>query len=50
MSVALYFFCLTVELTVPKSVELSVFIGVGGCWLPSSSSVVRSGIVVCPLW
>ena len=30
-----------------KSVELSVSIGVGGCWCISSSSLVCSGIVVC---
>ena len=34
----------------PKTVELSVSIGVGGCWWPSSSSVAHIGIVVCPLW
>ena len=43
-------FCLTVDLKMPKTVELSVSIGVGGCWWPSSSSVAHIGIVVCPLW
>ena len=34
----------------PNAVEFSVSIDVGGCLCPISSSVLRSGIVVCTLW
>ena len=33
-----------------KTVDLSVYIGVGGCWWTSYSSVVFRGVVVFPLW
>ena len=39
-----------VELMMPNSVELSVFIGVGGCWWQIYATVVCSDIVICPLW
>ena len=50
MSISFNCFCLTLELKMPNAVELSVSIGVGGFLSPISSSVVRSGIVVFPLW
>ena len=33
-----------------KALEFSFYICVRGCWWPSSSSVVCSGILVCPIW
>ena len=38
------------ELIIPNEVEFSVSIGVGCCCWPIYSSVLRSGILVCPLW
>ena len=50
MSIALDFFCLTVDLNIYDEVELSVSIGFGGfCWT-SYSILVRSDIVVCTLF
>ena len=40
----------SVELAMPDAVELPVSIGVEGFLWLNYSSVVRSGIVVCPLW
>ena len=50
MSIALDLFCLTVAVTMPSAVQLSVFIGVGGWVKPSSWSVIRKGTAVLPLW
>ena len=50
MAIALDIFCLTVAVTMPSAVELTVFIGVGG-WLKSSSwSEIHTSTAVCPLW
>ena len=50
MSIDLDLFFLTVVVMMPSAVELSVLIGVG-CWLkPSSWSVMRMVIAICPLW
>ena len=50
MSIALEMFCLTVAVTIPSAVDLSVFIGVGGWVKPISWSVMFRGTAVCPLW
>ena len=50
MSISFNCFCLTLEYKMPNAVDLSVSIGVGVFLSPISSSVVRSGIVVFPLW
>ena len=46
----LWIIFLAAELTMPKSVDLSVSIGVGGCLWLWSLSVVHSGTVVFTLW
>ena len=50
MSIAFDLFCLTVALTMPSAAELSVFIGFGGWFKPSSWSVIIRGTAVDPLW
>jgi hypothetical protein len=39
-----------VLLAIPAAVELSTWIGVGGCGWPSSSSVVRIAMTYLQLW
>ena len=43
-------FCLTVAVTIPSAVELSVFIGVGGWVKPRLWSVILRGGAFYPLW
>ena len=50
MSIALEFFCLIEELTIPAAVELSVLSGVHGWGWPSSARHVRIGSAICALW
>ena len=50
MSIALDLFCITVAVTMPSAVELSIFIGVGGWVKPSSWSVILRRNNFCPLW
>jgi hypothetical protein len=47
MSIAFDLFFLMVSFKIPKAVELSVRIGLGGCGWPNSVSVTLSG---APLW
>ena len=50
MSIALELFCLTVVVTIPSSVELSILIWVGGWVKPISWSVMRIDITIWPFW
>ena len=50
MSIALEIFFLNVAVTIPSSVELSVFIGVSGWVKPTSWSIILRGTNVYPLW
>lgn len=50
MSIAFDLFCLTVLLAIPLAQMLSVCNGVGGCWCPSSISVVRKVHASWALW
>ena len=50
MSIALEIFCITVAVKIPLATELSVLIGVDGWVKPSSWSLMRRGIAVCPFW
>ena len=50
MSIALDLFYLTLAVTMPSAVELSVLVGVGDWVKPSSWSLICRGTAVFPLW